>query len=153
MYLRIFSLVLILCCSGCQNKRDHNDKQAENHWEVPDPGTRIDQVEQRITEDKLNKAFFRVTIISTPLSINGVYKVILEYGLNKNEIQVSLPRWPDGAVLRPELKAGPKPYQCYLGFDTGDGVFHELYEITVENKNIRMRQSYHYAIQNKNHKS
>lgn len=149
MYLRILGLAVLLLSYSCHNKDDLHKKRTENHWQVPPAGARIDQLEQRITEDQLNKTFFRVTLISTELSVDGVYKVMLEYGFNRNETQISLPRWPDNAVLRPVLKAGKKPYQCYLGFDTGDGIFHELYDISVENKNIRMRQSYNYILQDK----
>jgi hypothetical protein len=153
MYLRIFSVVLLLFCYGCQNKGEPKKAQVVNHWKAPAPGTRIDRLEQRITEDRLNKVFFRVTLISTEYSTDGIYKVMLEYGFNRHETQITLPDWPNHTVLRPELKSGAEPYQCYLGFDSGDGIFHELYEISVEDKNIRMRQSYNYVLQDKNNKS
>ncbi len=113
-------------------------------WQPPASGTVIDSFQERITEDKLNEIYFKVSVISTETSKNGSYNLKLEYGYNINETTLDLPEWPDHTVLRPVLQQGKEKYQCLVGFDPGDGAFRPLYEVRVIDKNIRMKQTHQY---------
>ncbi len=69
----------------------------------------------------------------------------LEYGYSINEVPVSLPAWTNNTVLRPVLRKGAfGRYHCLVGFEANDNQFHELYEVTVVNENIKFKQTRGY---------
>ncbi len=116
----------------------------EPAWKPPVAGTIVDRLEQRIKEDQLNDAYYRVSVISTDSSAQGVYLLKLEYGFNSNETTITLPKWHEGVQLKPVLKAGPEPYQCLIGFSAEDDRFHEYYEAVSESGSIRLKQTTGY---------
>jgi len=138
----------LLFCLSCQNTEQKTlpPASATSRWKPPVAGTTIAAYEKRIAEDKLNKLYFRVSVTSTPQSLQGIYNIQLEYGYNINKTQITLPEWVNHAVLRPRIKAGSAAYQCFIGFDAGDGIFHELYEVTAVNGTIRMKKTKDYVI-------
>lgn len=148
MLRKIFPLLcLILAFVACQQNK-HTDKQdrkkVTQQWNPPPAGTIIDKFQERVTEDNLNEKYFRVTVISTEESKAGTYLLKLEYGFNINETTIDLPKWTNGAVLKPALKKGAGIYSCLLGFDTGDGQFRELYEIKAKGGDISLKQTKGY---------
>ncbi len=141
--------LLVVAMWGCgqQNTPEEikKEKKSVSQWQPPAAGTGVAKVEERITEDKLNEKYFRVEAIATADSKNGNYDLRLAHGFNTNETSIDLPKWVGGVVLKPVLKKGDKKYSCDIGFDTGDGQFHELYQVRVnEQGNITLKQTRGY---------
>lgn len=138
--------------AGCTNGTDKTVRQNDLglnrpvSWTPPATGVVVDEYKEAIPEDKLNDAFFKVIVIATEISDAGHFDLKLEYGGNKNETTIDLPKLNRGVVLKPVLKKGEGKYECILGFDAGDGVFKPLYLISVKDKNIKLKQTnYYYA--------
>lgn len=129
-----------------ETDKEHNVSSASNlkSWNPPAAGTIVDEYKEAIPEDKLNNAFFKVAVVSTEISDVGHFDLKLEYGANKNETTIDLPKLNRGTILKPVLKKGEGKYECILGFDEGDGVFRQLYLISVDNKNIKLKQTNYY---------
>lgn len=144
MFRQVFPLLCCFLALGCQSpdtKQPAAQAVAQKTvWQPPAPGTVVDRYQERITEDKLNEKYFRVSVLATDRSKEGHFNLKLEYGFNINEVEVDLPQWTGGAVLKPLLQKGAGTYHCILGFDAGDGRFRELYEIKAENGDVRMKQ-------------
>lgn len=144
-----FLFLLFITASSCSNnsapsKDTENNKTVQNTWTPPAAGTTVAKLEEKIATDKLNNTYFRVEIISTETSKEGHYNVKLEYGFNKNETTIDLPALPANAILKPVLQKGTEAFHCILGFDTGDGKFNELYQISVTDGDIKMKQTKGY---------
>ncbi len=136
---------LLSCNNPAAKQEQQQDTQAAvSRWQPPAAGSVVDKQEQRITEDNLNESYFRVSVISTDSSKAGVYNLKLEYGYNINEVPIGLPAWTGNAVLKPVLRQGTGKYHCLVGFDTGDGQFRELYEVTVVNGTVKFKQTHGY---------
>lgn len=114
---------------------------------VPEAGTVVDSLVQKIEHDPLNKREFKVRILATNSSATGLYNLELTYGYNFNSTEIVLPAWTDGVILLPQIRAAEEPYQCFIGFDAGDGVFRELYKVSNDNGTLRLRQTMSYAIE------
>lgn len=146
MPYRIFAFLLLFTWYSCASDTTsvQEPKQATSikraSWQPPASGTVVAQYQKRITEDHLNEKYFRVTVTTTELSSEGEYNLKLESGFNINETKVELPKWTDGIIVKPVLKEGPEKYHCLLGFDIGDGQFHEMYEIKDNDGNIKLKQ-------------
>ncbi|HET8572297.1 MAG TPA: hypothetical protein VFL76_00370 [Edaphocola sp.] len=106
----------------------------------------IARIEERITEDKLNKKYFKVLITATDSSRRGFYLLTLNYAFSKNQTVIAFPKWSNNAYPEPVLKKGDKPYQVFLGFDAGDGVFHPYYDIKVENTSLKLEKTNDYVL-------
>jgi hypothetical protein len=132
---------MIACNAGSKPVAQQAGGQAQ--WQPPAAGASVAEYKERVTDDNLNEKYFRVTVIATEKSKEGAYRLKLEYGFNINETEVQLPEW-NKAVLQPVLKKGEGNYHCLLGFDTGDGQFHELYMINAEGGDIRLKQTKGY---------
>lgn len=143
---RIFLLLAIVTLAfGCNTKTKENKVTTTATWNPPVAGTVIDKYEEKVTEDKINDIYFRVIVKATDSSKYGHFAITLERGGNKNETDFDLPKWNKGIILKPVLKKGNKPYECFLGFDAGDGVFKDFYQIKVdEKKSIVMKQTTGY---------
>ena len=147
IYLLFF---IALFTTSCINSTDETDKDHISttnkieSWNPPVAGTMVDEYKEAIPEDKLNNAFFKVAVIATETSNNGHFDLSLEYGANKNETTIDLPKLNRGTILKPVLKKGNAKYECLLGFDAGDGVFKEYYLVSVENKNIKLKKTHYY---------
>lgn len=142
----LFFLLLLAACHQ-DNSPGRNQSSATGNvkqWQPPASGATVATYKERVTEDKLNEKYFTVTVKATENSSEGKYQVKLEYGFNINETDIQLPEWNHGVVLKPMLTKGKSPYHCLLGFDTGDGQFHELYEINAEGGDIRLKQTKGY---------
>ena len=149
MKLKLIAALLLLSLYSCGNKtgtgtESKEGQPAAEQWQPPAAGSIVDKREQRITEDNLNESYFRVSIISTDSSKAGHYLLKLEYGYNINEVPVTFPAWTNNVVLRPLLQKGQGKYHCLVGFEANDNQFHELYEITVVNENIKFKQTRGY---------
>lgn len=151
MLRKILPICLVLAVAGCgpdteAGKSPDGGGQQEvlKTWNPPPAGTIVDKAEERITEDRLNEQYFRVTVTSTETSKEGSFLLKLEYGFNINETTVDLPKWTKGVVLKPVLKKGAGHYHGLLGFDTGNGQFRELYDISVKNGNVVLKQTKGY---------
>jgi len=143
---RIFLLLLVTACAGCSQHagdapaKEQAAKAQVVSWQPPAAGAVVAEYKEDIAEDRLNKAVFRVLVEATPQSKEGHYLLHLEYGGNKNEAPLDLPKWTPGVVLKPVVKGKGGKYECEIGFDTGDGVFKPYYEVTVEKKDIKLKQ-------------
>ncbi len=149
MHKQIVPFFLLLLLAACHqgNSPGGNGPSGTGtvkQWQPPAPGVIVATYKERVTEDKLNEKYFKVTVTATESSSEGKYQLKLEYGFNINETDIQLPEWNQGVVLKPVLTGGKSPYHCFLGFDTGDGQFHELYEINAEGGDIRLKQTKGY---------
>ncbi|WP_118951432.1 hypothetical protein [Taibaiella helva] len=138
-------LLSLAACSGtATDPASPKTTMATAPWQPPAAGAEVARYKERVKEDQLNEKYFRVTVIATEASAEGLFRVKLEYGFNINETDVQLPEWTPGVVLKPVLQKAAGDYHCLLGFDAGDGIFHELYEIRAENGNVRLKQTKGY---------
>jgi hypothetical protein len=147
IYLLLFLVFLTASCANSTNEtgKEHTSSVSKpESWNPPAAGVVVDEYKEAIPEDKLNNAFFKVVIVATEASNAGHFDLQLEYGGNKNETTIDLPKLNRGVILKPVLKKGEKKYECILGFDAGDGVFRELYLVSVDNKNIKLKQTRYY---------
>jgi len=135
---------LYSCKSGSPEKSEKPAAVQEATWEPPAAGTEVARYTERVKEDKLNEKYFRVIVKATPDSRSGNFLLRLEYGFNINETAIDLPAWTGNAVLKPVLQKGEGAYHCLLGFDAGDGQFRELYDIRVDNGDVRLKQTKGY---------
>lgn len=143
VFLLLAFFVVFQSCSADSKSKQNNEKensQPKSTWQPPVSGTVVDSFVEKVAEDKLNNSYFRVVVETTAESKNGNYTLKLEYGYNKNETTIDLPKWYKGIILKPVLKAGENKYECELGFDAGDGVFKEFYQIKVEKGDIKLKQ-------------
>lgn len=144
MRCQIFVFLFLAFLYGCKQDNTSGEKQPAaseeaGYWSPPAAGTVVAEHKERVTEDNLNEKYFSVTVFATEQSKEGTYRLKLEYGFNRNETDLQLPEWTQGAVLKPILKKQGK-YHCLLGFDAGDGQFRELYDINAADGDIRMKQ-------------
>lgn len=144
--LPVLWLVVMAACSQQKGKDapEGPQKEAIKSWDPPAAGTVVDKIEERITEDELNNTYFRVTLSTTATSKAGHYTLKLEHGFNINETDIDLPKWVGGATVKPVLQKGAGKYSCLVGFDAGDGQFHELYQVTVNSGSIALKQTKRY---------
>jgi hypothetical protein len=147
MKIKIIFASGIILLSGCNNTEvgvnDHAKETVKSPlagWQPPAAGTVVDKYEERVTEDQLNEKYFRVTVKSMDKSKEGEYALKLEYGFNINETTITFPKWTNNIALRPIVKGGQEKYSCLIGFDAGDGEFHELYEVKALNGDITFKQ-------------
>ncbi|WP_118972331.1 hypothetical protein [Taibaiella koreensis] len=144
-FVLFFSLLLLAACSGTKTDPATSKAPATvQQWQPPATGAQVAQYKERVKEDNLNEKYFRITVIATEASPEGNFKLKLEYGFNINETDIMLPEWTPGVVLKPVLQKAEGDYHCLLGFEAGDGIFHELYDIRAENGNVRMKQTKGY---------
>lgn len=122
-------------------------KAATASFSVPPPGTVVDSLVQEIADDPLNNRLFKVRILATNASATGLFNLELTYGHNFNATEIVLPAWTDDVILRPQIRAGEKPYECFIGFDAGDGIFRELYKVSSDNGTLRLKQTMSYVIE------
>ncbi len=149
MYKIILLLPLMIFTLACNRPVESTatiTQQAPDWWTPPAAGQVVDQLEQRVTEDKLNKKFFRVTLLSTEESQAGIYVIQLAFGHNNAEREITLPRWTGDLILKPVLKEGSEKYHCLMGFEANDGQFHELYEIKIVDGDIVFRETHKYFL-------
>lgn len=149
MKLKLKAALLLLGLYSCNSPGATEQgkpvqQPAASAWLPPAAGRLVDKMEERITEDNLNEVYFRVSIISTDSSKAGFYTLKLEHGYNINEVPLELPAWTGNTVLKPVLKKGAGKYHCLVGFDAADNQFHELYEVTVVNGNVKFKQTHGY---------
>lgn len=150
MLRKILALCLVIAIAGCgqtdtsEQKKDKEQIPSVASWNPPPAGTVVDKIQERITEDNLNEKYFRVEVLTTENSKAGSYLLKLEQGFNKNETTIDLPKWTGGTVLKPVLQKGAEKYSCIIGFDTGDGQFHELYQVKTDGGNLKLKQTKGY---------
>lgn len=147
----LFILLIFLSCSETKNQlRESNsiENTKINNWTPPVPGQVIAEYKERITDDKINDSYFLVQILSTDISKDGLFDLVLGFGQNLNNTTLELPKWNDETILKPVIKKGEKEFQCYIGFEAGDSLFHELYKVSVQDKNIRLKQTKAYSLSN-----
>lgn len=146
--ITILFLPFLLSCQSESIKTEQTVHQEPPgpQWEIPPAGTVVAEYSERIKEDKINESYFKVQIIATNKSNEGKYDLHLNYGKNENKTTLELPEWLDGIVLKPALKKGSEPYQCFIGFEANDNKFHEFFEVKVENKDIKMNQTRAYYL-------
>jgi hypothetical protein len=149
MLRKILPVCLMFALAGCHQPSPPEQKDKEqvtpaSTWTPPPAGTVVDQIKERITEDNLNEKYFSVVVVATENSKTGSYLLKLEQGFNKNETIIDLPKWTGGATLKPVLQKGTEKYSCIIGFDTGDGQFHEFYQVKAEGGNLKLKQTTGY---------
>lgn len=147
----LFIFIFFISCND--NKvQTTQAKPTENtnkiNWITPAPGKVIAEYKEPITEDKLNNSYFLVLVKSTDESKKGLFDLVLGYGENINTTTLELPKWSDKTNLKPIIRKGEKPFECYIGFQAGDTTFNELYKVWIEDKNIRLKQTKAYSLQN-----
>lgn len=148
-----YKIIIVCClvvCFGCGDKQASMDTKKQHAavpvatWQPPTAGTVIDAYEKKVEEDKLNNKTFKVSIISTEQSKEGVFLMKFNYGFNAHEKELSFPKWPNAVILKPVLKAGTDKYHCLVGFDAGDNQFHEFYEVKVVDGDLAIKQTTGY---------
>lgn len=147
LLLSLYAVLFLSACGGgsrAEKSADDVTVVMSDRWQPPAAGTQVAGYKERVTEDDLNEKYFRVSVITTDSSAKGHYRLKLEYGYNINETEITLPEWTDEIIVKPVLQKGNGPYQCLLGFDTGDGVFRELYLISAGGGDIRLKQTQRY---------
>lgn len=151
VYKNKCAFVLILwflgSCSSTNNPQNKLSVDASlKTWQPPAPGIDIAQIEERITEDKLNKKYFKVFLTATDSSNRGFYLLTLTYAFSKNQTVIAFPKWSNGAYPKPVLKKGNASYQALLGFDSGDGSFHPYYDINVKSNTLTLEKTNDYVL-------
>jgi len=153
MRIPFLPLFLTICLWSCNETTVNNPKgnsqhpeMAKENWTPPPPGEIVANYAERVKEEKLNNFYFAVKIKSTDSSRYGIFDLSLGYGENVNHTSLALPKWNDETILRPMIQKGGKHYQCFIGFEANDSTFHELYEVQVDNKNIKMKQTKGYFV-------
>ena len=116
------------------------------NWTPPAPGELVAEFKEKIQDDPLNDTYFEVSILSTDISKEGMYELVLGYGKNINTTTLEMPKWKEGIVLKPAIQKGEKKLQCYIGFIAEDSLFHEFYKVSAEDKNIRLKQTKAYSL-------
>ena len=149
MLYRIIPFFLLLTLWSCNSDKPGAVKEQaaadkSSLWKPPAAGAVVARYQERVTEDQLNEKYFRVTATTTKRSREGEFQLKLEYGFNINETSIELPQWTGDTIPKPVVRKAEGQYHCQLGFDTGNGQFHELYDIRAENGNVRMKQTKGY---------
>mgnify|MGYP003583108288 CR=1 FL=1 len=119
-----------------------------NVWTVPAQPEKVADYTKAIKGD-LNKSKFEVIISTTDsTATTGIFKIELNYGANQNTTEKVFPKWYENNVVKPMVKGMDSlEYGAIIGFDPGDGTFKELFEVTVENKEIKFAQTKMYGTQ------
>lgn len=137
---------------GCHSKPKEIEASKQEpvtlkqQWTPPAPGEIVAEYSEKIEENRLNDAYFKVIIRSTENSKNGIFDLELIYEQNENTTTLELPEWTDGIVLKPVIKKGENQYECLIGFEAGTHEFLEFYIVVIEDKNIRMTQTRIYYL-------
>lgn len=145
--LSLSALFIASCDSATEQKKDAaNSLPKLAVWKVPAQTEKISDYHKAIKGD-LNKSNFEVIVSTTDsTAATGKFLVELNFGGNKNSTVKAFPKWYENNVVKPMVKGiDTMDYGAVIGFDPGDGSFQELYEITVQNKEIKMQQTKMYG--------
>lgn len=144
-----FALLTLLSCNQTKEQTvnvEIVETPKHNNWIPPEPGVIIAEYKEQVLSDKLNDTYFLVQILSTDISKDGLFDLVLGYGQNINTTTLELPQWENGIVLKPAIEKGEKELQCYIGFVAEDTLFHEFYKVSAEDKDIRLKQTKSYNL-------
>jgi len=86
---------------------------------------------------------FKVALFEQKESLK--YEVRFQYKEVTGEKIFAYPNM--GFMPKPELKKGPEPFSCIIGFYNADSVFMELRMIKVENDNLVYRHLKEYKVE------
>ena len=140
--------ILIICSCGDKptalTAEKANTQSSTAQWQPPAAGMLVAEYKKPIDEDKLNKAFFEVKILSTESSDVGVFLMKFAHGFNSHEKELTFPKWPGNTTLKPVLKPGTEKYHCLVGFEAGDNQFHQFYEVKFANGDLSIKQTTGY---------
>jgi hypothetical protein len=137
---QIFSFALLLFIA-CNNKPANNEQPYTKERTTVNPNPVKEYVEE--VGDKLNPEWkFKVQLFEQKESLK--YEVKFQYKEVTGEKIFSFPNL--GFMPKPELKKGPKPFSCIVGFYDADSVFMELRMIAVENENLMYRHLKEYQV-------
>ena len=93
--------------------------------------------------DALNPEWkFKVELFEQKESLN--YEVRFQYKEVTGEKIFAVPNM--GFMPKPELKKGPEPFSCIIGFYNADSVFMELRILKVENDNLMYKHLKEYKV-------
>lgn len=133
-----FALLLFIACN---NKPVNNEQPYTKERTTVNPNPVKEYVEE--VGDKLNPEWkFKVQLFEQKESLK--YEVKFQYKEVTGEKIFSYPNL--GFMPKPELKKGPHPFSCIVGFYDADSVFMELRMITVENENLFYRHLKEYSV-------
>ncbi len=104
---------------------------------MPAPGTFITADSMPVTEDKLNKFMFAVSIVADSDIADGVYDVNAHYEYHDADGKFTMPKEIKSA--RPLIRTGKDPYTYVIGFKiAGDTTFYDYFEVRATESSIRM---------------
>lgn len=136
--LYILFIILISCNSGKTNRSEPYTK--ERATVNPNP---VKEYTEEVG-DKLNPEWkFKVTLYEQKESLK--YEVKFQYKEVTGEKIFSFPNM--GFMPKPDLKKGPDPLSCIIGFYDADSTFMELRLIKVENENLIYRHLKEYKVE------
>jgi hypothetical protein len=132
---------LVLSLFACNNQTNNTVPYTKERATVnPNP---VKEYTEEVN-DKLNPEWkFKVQLFEQKESLK--YEVKFQYKEVTGEKIFSFPNL--GFMPKPELKKGPNPFSCIVGFYDADSVFMELRMIAVENENLIYRHLKEYQVE------
>ena len=93
-------------------------------------------------DNPLNEWYFRVQLFETPFTFK--YRMKLQFEEIRGEDTLKLPNF--GSMPRPEIRKGPTPYSCIIGFLDKKGVFKEYKKVHVVNGALKVTILKQYGV-------
>lgn len=142
--------LMLLTLFSCGQKSD-SDKVKETYKVTNDtiPETRNTIKSEAVAsysepvkdKDKLNNWKFAVELYETPAMFK--YLVKIEYMALNEKDTVTIPNF--GILPQVEVRKGPEPLSCIIGFLDKTGEFKPYKQVAVEDKNLKITTLRHYA--------
>lgn len=93
-------------------------------------------------DNPLNEWYFRVQLFETPSTFK--YRMKLQYEEIRGEDTLKLPNF--GTMPKPEIRKGPTPYSCIIGFLDKNAVFREYKKVYVVNGALKVTTLKQYGV-------
>ena len=93
-------------------------------------------------DNPLNDWYFRVQLFETPYTFK--YRLKLQYEEIRGEDTLKLPNF--GLMPRPEIRKGPTPYSCIIGFLDKNAQFREYKKVYVVNGALKVTTLKQYGV-------
>ena len=93
-------------------------------------------------DNPLNEWYFSVQLFETPHSFH--YKMLLQYEEIRGVDTLKLPNF--GLEPKPEIRKGPDPFSCIIGFLDKEGKFREYKKVYVVNGALKVTAIKHYGV-------
>lgn len=93
-------------------------------------------------DNPLNEWYFSVQLFETPHSFH--YNMLLQYEEIRGVDTLKLPNF--GLEPKPEIRKGPDPFSCIIGFLDKEGKFREYKKVYVVNGALKVTAIKHYGV-------